>query len=139
MSELSKVLGNAAPPHQIAHGGKTYSFWLLDQPRRVAFEKRLYQTAREAVYADREHMTSEEYVGRLEKVREQYEMGEFAFMGERAMRLLKTPKGAMLLLEVLTGESESDLMNLLVARPEEVNAVVATVMAESLPAKRDKA
>ncbi len=136
MSELSKVLGNAAPPHQIAHEGRTYGFWLLDQARKVAFEKRLYQQAREAVYADREHMTSDEYVKRLEVVREQYEMGEFAFMGDRAMKLLTKPKGALLLLEVLTGETEEDLVPLLLARPEEVNAVVATVMAESLPKKR---
>lgn len=131
MSELSTLLGNAAEPHRIVHEGKAFSFHLIDQPRKSAIEKRLYQQAREAVYADRDHMTPEQYVERLDRVREAYEAGEYSFYGERAQKFIQTPKGALALLEVITGESEDALVPLLVARGQEVNSLLKTVMAES--------
>lgn len=131
MSELSKALGNAAPPHQVVHDGRTYSFALLDQIHKNAIEKRLYQNAREAVYVDREHMDSEQYVLRLDKIRDAYELGEYGFFGERGGKILQTARGLVLLLETLTGEREDAILTLLAARPEEVNAVIKSVMAES--------
>jgi hypothetical protein len=136
MSELSQALGNAGEPHRIEHDGKTYRFFLLDQPRKNALEKRLYQQAREAVYIDRDHMTSEQYVERLDGVREAYEAGEYGFFGKRAGKVLQTPKGALMLLEVITGESEDLLIPLLAARPEEVNALLKSVMTESFGAQK---
>ena len=131
MSELSKALGNTAPPHQITHEGKTYSFFLVDQIRKNALEKRLYQNAREAVYADREYMNSEEYLKRLDAVREAYELGQYGFFGERGGKILQTPRGMLMLLEVLTGENEDAVIELMTARPEEVNTVIRTIMSES--------
>ncbi len=131
MSELSKALGNAAPPHQIVHEGRTYSFALLDQVRKNALEKRFYQDAREAVYVDRDHMSGDQYVERLDKVREAYQLGEYGFFGERGGKILQTARGMLLLLQTLTGEGEDAVVALLTARPEEVNSVVRTVMAES--------
>ncbi|HEY1191122.1 MAG TPA: hypothetical protein VGE74_26040 [Gemmata sp.] len=131
MSELSAALGTAGPPHQIAHEGRTYSFHLLDAARKNLFEKRLYQRAREAVYVDREHMTPEQYVARLDAVREAYEANEYAFTGARTQKVLQTPKGAMMLIELITGETEEALTPLLMARGPEVNVLVKTVMEES--------
>lgn len=131
MSELSKVLGTAGAPHQITHEGRTYVFHLLDQARKNALEKRLYQNAREAVYVDREMMSSAEYVERLEKVRELYELGAYGIFGERGAKILQTPKGAILLLETITGETEDDLFPLLTTRAEEVNVLLKTVLNES--------
>jgi hypothetical protein len=131
MSELSKALGNVAPPHQITHDGKAYSFYLLDQTRKNALEKRLYQNAREAVYIDREHMSSDEYLKRLDAVREAYELGEYGFFGERGSKVIQTARGLILLLETITGESEDAVLSLLTARPEEVNTLLKTVMSES--------
>lgn len=125
------LLGNAGEPHRIAHEGKVYTFHLLDQTRRNAVEKRFYQQAREGVYVDREHMSSEEYLKRLDRIREEYESGAYAFFGEKGAKLLQTPKGALLLLCVITGEEEADLLPLLAARKEEVNTLLKTVMEES--------
>lgn len=138
MSELSKALGTAGAPHQIAHDGTTYPFHLLDQKRKNALEKRLYQQAREAVYVDREHMTSEQYVERLDRVREAYEAGEYAFFGARAQKAIQSPKGALLLLEIITDRTEDELLPLLTGRPEEVNLLLRTVLDESFkgPAPR---
>lgn len=131
MSELSKALGNAGAPHRITHDGKTYSFYLVDQVRKNAIEKRFYQQAREAVYVDREHMTPDQYVAELRVVRERYEAGEYAYFGERGARLLQTPKGALALLEIITGETEEALVPLLTARREEVNELLKSVLSES--------
>lgn len=139
MSELSKALGTAGVPHQITHEDRTYTFHLLCQVRKNALEKRLYQNAREAVYVDRDHMTSEQYVERLDRVREAYEAGEYSFFGARAAKVLQSPAGVLLLLEIITGESQDDLVPLLTARPEEVNTLVKTVMDESFKQVKKKA
>jgi hypothetical protein len=131
MSELSMALGNEGEPHRINHGGKTYRFWLVDQVRKNAIEKRFYQQAREGVYVDREHLDPEQYVAELRRVRESYEAGEYAYFGERGSKLLQTPKGALVLLEVITGETEEALIPLLTARATEVNELLKSVLAES--------
>lgn len=138
MSELSKLLGTAAPPHQINHEGRVFTFHLLDQPRKSALEKRLYQQAREAVYVDRDHMTSEEYLLRLDKVREAYEANEYSWYGPRSQKSLSTAKGAMMLLETITGETEDDLTPLLLARAEEVKTLITTVLNESFKKVKSK-
>lgn len=138
MSELSKLLGAAAPPHQITHEGRTYTFHVLDQPRKNAIEKRLYQRARECVYLDREHMSSEEYTRRLEEVRQTYEKSGYSFYSKHFTDLLGTERGAMLLLEVLTGETEEDLVALMLARPEEVKSLIRVVLEESVSRLRGK-
>lgn len=136
MSELSAALGNAAPPHQILHEGRAYSFYLLDGGRRSEFEKRLYQRAREGVYTDRDHMSEDQYLKRLDAVREQYENNEYAMTGERGQKALQTPSGAMLLLEIITGESQADLTPLLLMRGPEVTTLIKTVMDESFKKPR---
>ena len=138
MSELSAALGAAAPPHQIAHEGRVYLFHLLTAARKNALEKRLYQRAREAVYVDRDHMSEGQYIARLDDVRDAYENNEYAFTGPRTQKVLQTPKGAMMLLEVVTDETEEDLTPLLIARGPEVNALLKTVMEESFRKPRSK-
>lgn len=137
MSELSQLLGTAAPPHQIVHEGRTYTFHLVDQKRKSALEKRFYENAREGVYVDRAHMSEEMYVKRLDAVRENYELNKYAIFGEIGSKILQTTGGAMRLLEVITGETEDDLIPLLTERSAEVNALVKTVMNESF--KKGKA
>lgn len=138
MSELSRLLGTAAPPHQICHEGRVFTFGLIDQARKSEFEKRLYQQAREGVYVDREHMTSEEYLRRLDGVRKAYELGEYGVLGSIGQEVLGRPKGSMLLLQIITGESEDDLLPLLQARGEEVNQLVKVVLDESFRRVRPK-
>lgn len=138
MSELSKLLGTSSPPHQIAHDGRTYTFHLLTATRRNALEKRFYQNAREAVYVDREFMSEKMYMDRLDGVRKDYELNKYGFFGEIGAEILKTPAGALRLLEVITDETEDDLMPLLTARAAEVNALVKTVMNESFKQVKPK-
>lgn len=131
MSELSAALGTAGPPHQIVHEGRAYTFSLVTQKVKNGVEKRLYQNARDAVYADRDHITSEQYMAALSAVRDRYEANEYKFTGDRAQKVLQTPDGALMLLELLTGETQETLMPLLIARPEEVKVLVKTIMEES--------
>lgn len=136
MSELSAALGSAGPPHEIVHEGRTYRFFLLDADRKNLLEKRLYQRARQSVYVDRDHLTDEQYLAALDRVRDRYENNEYAFTGVRTQKILQTPEGALLLLEVVTGETAADLTPLLVARRPEVETVLKTVMEESFKKPR---
>lgn len=136
MSELSAALGNAAPPHQILHEGVVYSFYLLDGARKSEFEKRLYQRAREGVYIDRDHMSEDQYLKRLDWVRKRYEDGDYAMTGERGQEVLQTPSGGILLLEIISGETEDSLTPLFLARGPEVQTLLKTVMEESFKKPR---
>lgn len=131
MSELSAALGTAGAPHQITHEGKTYSFRLIDQGCKDRLQKHLWQRAREAVYADRDHMTEQQYIERLKEVAQRWEDNEYAFTGERAQRQLKTPSGMMLLLTMISGETEESLAPLFLARGPEVHLLLNAVMEES--------
>jgi hypothetical protein len=138
MSELSQLLGDAAEPHKIEHDGKVFAFRLLTGKRRNELEKRLYQNARQLAFAEREDMTSEEYATRLQLLADAYEAGEFGFTGTRGQKVMQTQRGVMLLLEVITGETEDSLLALIAARGAEVNAVLKAVMTESIPGLKVK-
>ena len=84
-------------------------------------------------------MSEEQYLKRLDAVSEKYQLGEYAFTGEYAQKVLKTSKGGMLLLELITGETEDALAPLLIARGPEVNALLRTVMEESFKRPRKAA
>lgn len=135
MSELSQLLGAAGEPHAIEHAGKAFRFHPLDQKRKNALEKKLYQNARKLVVAEREDLTSDEYVKRLQMLADAYEAGEFGFAAERAQKVLQTPRGVMLLLEAITDEPEESLLPLIAARGAEVNSVLKVVLAESFGVK----
>lgn len=139
MSDLAKILGNSGEPHAIVHDGKTYRFRLIDQVAKDAVAKRLYQRARDAVYLDRDHLTSEEYQASLDRVRDRYESGQYGFYTKRTCDLLQTPTGVMLILSILSGENEESLVPLIASRPEEVNVVLKTIFAESFPKRGEKA
>lgn len=132
MSDLSAVLGNAGAPHQITHGDRTYTFSFITQRVKSAIEKRLYARAREQVYLDGGLLTPDERAAELEKARAKYERNGFSFYSEAFVQSLDTPKGCLLLLEVLTGETEEDVMTLLANRPEEVKSVLRVVVQESV-------
>lgn len=135
MTDLPKLLGNAGEPHAITHNGKTFKFRLIDQKAKDAVAKRLYQQARDAVYADKDRLTPDEYAAVLDRVYDRYSRGEFGFLTERTLGILKTPAGVLLLLSVLSGESDEDLAKLLDERGAEAQAVIKTILAESFPKK----
>lgn len=133
MSELSKALGDTAPKHTIEANGKTYEVGLITQAVKVGYEKRLYQHAKDAVTALRRDMDSEEYVGMLTKLTDAYEEGQFALEGQRGMKAIQSAKGSLILVSLLTGADEIEVMNAVSAKPQEFATVIDTVIKESFP------
>lgn len=133
ISELSKALGNAAAPFDIESNGKTYHVKLVDQAVKVAFEKKLYQHAKDAVTGLRADLSSDEYIGMLTQLTQAYEAGEFAMEGTRGIKAIRSPKGALILMSLLLGVDEIETMNLAADRRDELAQALDAVIKESFP------
>lgn len=132
MGTLSEC-GGATTPHQITHDGKTYTVGLVTQEVKIAFERKLFAQARDAALALKECMTPDEYRQHLKTLNDDYISGKYALESERAVSLLQTPKGCLLLCGLLIGADETELLRLLVRRKDEVTAMLEVVLRESFP------
>lgn len=105
----------------------------MDQRLKVEFEQRCYQYAREAVVALRSDMSDAQYLELLRELRDAHADGDFALEGKRGMKAVKTARGGLLLLCLLTGATEDEAVALLSAMPAEVSLMLETVMRASFP------
>jgi hypothetical protein len=133
MSELSNALGGAAPKHTISANGKTYSVGLVTQAVKIAFEKALFQKAREGCKALREDLDPDQYLSLMEKLAKAYEDGDFAMEGSRGKKAIQSPQGAVLILSLLMGCDAQEVLQALLSNESEVLTVFRVVMKESFP------
>lgn len=134
MSERSDCFGAKAPPHVIEHAGRRYEVAAaITEGVMTAIENQLYARARAALREAKDDYTRDEYLAELEKLRKRYERGDYSFESPEVTELLKTPKGAMLLLSAMTGAPAPELMALLVAHGPELNALLEQAMNASFP------
>jgi hypothetical protein len=133
MSELSKALGNSGAAHEVECNGKVYRVKLIDQGVKVAFEKKLYQHAKDAVVALRKDLDSDQFVEMLSKLTTAYEQGEFAMESARCRKIMKTPKGSMILMSLLLGCDEHEALLVMSQKPQEFKQVLDVVIKESFP------
>lgn len=133
MSALSEALGNAAPGHRISHRGQTYQVSLVDQKVKVAFERRLFERHKETLLGLKEAYTPQEYRDRLAELQEAYTLGELGLLSPAGVRFLKSVTGIQLLLSLLVGASEDQILQLVMEKPDEVRGLIGTILAESFP------
>ena len=133
MSELSRALGGDGPPFKLNIGGKTYTVGLVTQDVKAAYEKELFRKARESVAALRNDLPAEDYRGMMTDLAAKYEAGAFAMEGERGRAMLATPRGSMLVLSLLLGVDEQEVMRVMLADEAQVMAVFRAVLRESFP------
>jgi hypothetical protein len=146
VSELSAALGNAAPKHRIACGGRSYPVSLVDQAVKVAYEKALYQKSRAALAELKSISDKDYYERKLDAMAAKFEEGGFAMESEFGRKALGRPGGSILLLAILMGErvvtptsveitpmSEVAVINVVTQAPDEVGSVLKAVLVESFP------
>jgi hypothetical protein len=142
MSELSSALGGSVPNHQIVCNGKTYHVSLITQAVKVAFERTLYQKAREALGSVRDISPPVYYEKKLDALLESYQQGKFAMESEFGKKAMANPGGGIMLLSLLMGETrgntiiplpETEIMAIAVQVPDEASMILRTVMRESFP------
>lgn len=131
MSELSQSLGG--PPFKVTIGAKTYSAGLVTNEIKIAYEKALYQKAREAVVGLRADLSSDEYIAIMSSLADAQGNGDFAIEGKRGLKALSSPRGSFLVLSLIFGVDETELLNMLLLDEAQVQAVFKAVLRESFP------
>lgn len=133
MSELGNALGGSGSKHPLTIGGKTYHVGLVTQAIKLAYERALYARAREGLAALRGDLDGDMYAEGMFKLSEKYEDGEFALEGERGKKTLKSPHGVTLILSLLMGVDQQEVLQCLLTDETQVQNVFRSVMRESFP------
>lgn len=129
----TEILGNHGPKHSITHDGVVYHVRLIDQWAKAEWEQRLYDRAIHAARVISKRHPKGWLEDKLVKIDDDFINGEFAFFTEKSLKLIMTPPGVELLLTILTGKDLAELAPMIIAKPEEVKAVLHMVIKESFP------
>lgn len=132
MSELSAALGGAAPSYTLVVDGKTYTMGLITQAAKVAFEKALFNKAREAARMMKEDW-GDEYGAKLDELSEKFQEGEFSLEGARGQKSLGKPWGVVMMLSILLGVDQQETMKLMTTHSDELVSLFKLVVKESFP------
>jgi hypothetical protein len=156
-------LGNSARPHSIEHAGRTYRVRRLDQTGMEAFSAWLIEWTRRQlvrVYGhDRETLRAKLAELERDALDGVYEFTEEAVLGREVWReqsravggqevrglardvdggALHTHRGRVAMLAILCECSQDEALALILHRPDEVGHLLQLVLAESLPAAKEK-
>jgi hypothetical protein len=138
-------VGNAAPGHRISHGGIDYEFRHFGAVELARYERERYRGERDNLRELRDDYTAEQYVERLDALRERFERHEFDFLADmeaaglspggdaRGAALTRMPRIILLVMRVMNGRSDKENWQLLLAQPEEVGQVMRLVIEDSFP------
>lgn len=129
MSTLSTDAGNFAPPHKITHGDKVFELRHLGLCELAEFERENYRLKREALREFKEDYGQAEYVKRLDELRARYDNNELSMDRDDAFRT--SVKGVMLLLRIVTGATDAEVMELFRTQKDEVTSMMELVIRES--------
>lgn len=133
MSALSEALGNAGPAYTLTHDGKTYTVRLIDQGVKVAFEKALFERARQAAVSCKDLYSPEAFAARLDQISEAKAVGEYELLSPRGLRLMQTLPGVQLLLSLMLDTDDAIISAIVASQPAEVKSLVKVVLRESFP------
>jgi hypothetical protein len=131
MSLLSADVGAHAPGHKLEHRGRTFEFRHLTIRELAEFERENYRGRREALRELKEDYGPQEYVKRLDELRERYDRHEFALESDEGFR--KTAGGVMLVLRLMLRCDEAEAWDLFQAQTVEVTRLMELVVRESFP------
>lgn len=139
MGTLNEMLGNAGVPHQLEYNGKVYTFSLIDQRIKAAYEKHMYEREKAALTLLRNEYRPEEYEKRLDALTQRYLDNEFSFLSETGLAHFKrSSEGKFFLLSAIAGCTPNELIDLVVARTTEVTALLDLIIKESFPGTYEK-
>lgn len=133
---MSEVYGGK---HLFTHRGKTYEVSLVTMGLSRDFENRRYHAAREALRELKEDYPTDEYVKRIDALRERYDTGAFGLAHVENLKAVANPKDAVLLLSLLFGVDEITALEIISEHPAEIPSLLKTILKESFPGIRFKA
>lgn len=129
---LSELLGNFCPPHTLTHGGKLYSFHLIDKAMQAGLEKAYWKHCRDTLALLKDDMSAEEYSAERGRILKEFQRGAYAFpQGESKDWFFGA--GLPDLLSHLTGCTLEEAHALIEALPDDVAELAMVVFLESFP------
>lgn len=142
MSSISAALGGA---HSFDIDGKQYIIRLLTQERKVTFQRLLESRARRAVMEMKGEVTDVEWKEAWNSCVQDIAGGAYSFHGTASMSAIQTWGGLLSLGSVLCFDenakrnvTEAEFEAIMLERGEEVNAIVALVLEESMGKNRKR-
>ena len=140
MSERPAAFGASAPPKTIEHNGKVYTIApVLTHGTMLRVEAAMYERAKRALAELRAELGAEEYLKRLDELRQRFEKGHYAFESEHTLEMLQTTRGALILLSCMMSADEGEILTLLTARAGEMEGVLNEALEASFPPERVRA
>jgi|ERR1019366_1168180 hypothetical protein len=135
MSAINEALGT---PHEFQHKGKTYHVSLITQAVKAGFEKRLFAKSKEAASTMRELMDKPDYLAHLKSLNDDYIAGEYAFESQRGLSAVKTVQGFVVLMSLLMGIDETEVLAIITERGDELQLLVRMIFLESFPGMEEE-
>jgi hypothetical protein len=140
VSELAAILGNAGDKFEILYNNRSYKAKLIDQQVKDGFSKKLLGIKRDALFELKSGYSYEEYLERLDKLSDDFLMGEFDLVSKLGQKSLGTPAGMLHLCSLIFDIDEMEMMRLMADRKDEVLSLLQLILKLSLPqvtAKKD--
>lgn len=129
MSEMTTaIVGN----HQFTSGGKTYNLKPLNHQVQADFERKMFGRARDLAKLIKEDDVKE-YSRLMQRIQDDYMLGNFGFETAKGQELLKSPMGVITLIGLMCDVEKDEVLKLL-SSPEkdEISSLVKTQIMDSL-------
>ncbi len=132
MSERSAALGGS--PKTITYKGKTYNIaGIVTEDTMLAVEARMYDREKLALFELKSAYTSEAFHERVDSLLKRKVAGEFSFESESTLEFMQTTEGAVMLLGCMMSADKAEILDLLTAKPAEMELILNEVLADSFP------
>lgn len=133
MGVTSEILGNAGAPYRLEFDGRTYNVRLIDQVVKDGWEKRFFERDAKKLEILRPVIGEEEYQSRKHGMEADLMEGGYELLSPEGLKFAQTIPGVQLLLSLLVGCTQDELVPLVAAKKEEVLDLLSRVLRESFP------
>jgi len=144
-TSVSGVLGNKGGKLSLVHEGRVYPVSYLTQAKKAELECWMRQEAIRPVMALKpgrgrsSPLSPDEWRELWSDTLTAVAGGNFAWFSPATMAAIETPAGALALASILFEVPQELMQDLITAKPDEVNALLDLVIAESAPPVPDPA
>lgn len=131
VSELLNVPGEGSL--SIQFNGKTYTAGLITQKVKADFEKRMEKKALDSIFRVKDLLDPVEFREAISGVTRDIAAGVYSFGSERCIQSLSTPSGICTFASLLFNSPESEIEQLVMAKPDEFKIVMDLAREKSYP------
>jgi hypothetical protein len=128
---LPELLGAEATPRGIDFQGKRYTFQPITLGILEQIEVKHFEQAKKRLKDMKDVLDEDTYAKKGLQLYEEYDQGNFGFFAARGQTWIRSPAGAMLLLRLVLGVEEKELIPLVLTKGEELKREMDLVLKEA--------